>query len=412
MARRRGGPARRPGAVSRVLLAWELGGGLGHIRRMAPVAHGLKRDGHEVWVAVRHLSSAATEFTDGGVHLLQVPVPMTPVVRSTALSHADILQWGGWSDPGVLGAMVDAWREMIALVDPGVIVLDYAPTGLLAARSLGLPRAALGNGFGIPPRTHPLAPLQPWLPANAEAQAEAEEPVLSSVNAVLAGFGAAPLDVLADVFAADEQFLCTVPELDHFPGRSAARYWGPVANGGGGGVAPDWPDGDPDQRIFLYASASHPRFADLAAALRALDVPVLAYVRDAREAVIEAFAGPTFRFAGSPVDIFRAAGECRIAVCHGGHGTASAMILAGKPLVILPQQMEQVLLGYRLQRRGAVRVIDPRKGAADLAAAVRDVLENPAYAESAGRIAAAHPPGREGSAGAICARVEELLALS
>ena len=264
-AARRGSPAPRAGAVSRILLAWELGGGLGHIRRMAPVARALRQAGHEVWVAVRQLGRAGADLGDEDIHLLQVPVPLTPVIRATAVIHADILRWGGWADPVVLGAMVEAWRQMVALVDPGLMLLDHAPTGLLAARSLGLPRATLGTGFQTPPHAHPLPPLQPWLPADAEARAGAEAPILDSVNTVLARVGASPIEVLADVFAADEHFLCTVPELDHFPGRGAVRYWGPVSITGGG-PEPDWPDGDPDRRVFLYASASHPRFADLASA--------------------------------------------------------------------------------------------------------------------------------------------------
>ena len=47
-------PTNRPG-MSRIFIAWELGGGMGHIQRLYPVAKGLRARGHEVVFAVRDL---------------------------------------------------------------------------------------------------------------------------------------------------------------------------------------------------------------------------------------------------------------------------------------------------------------------------------------------------------------------
>ena len=44
--------------VARILFTWELGGGLGHLANMAPLAEGLAQAGHQVYVALRDLTSA------------------------------------------------------------------------------------------------------------------------------------------------------------------------------------------------------------------------------------------------------------------------------------------------------------------------------------------------------------------
>jgi hypothetical protein len=46
--------------MATVLFAWELGGGLGHLMQMLPLAWGLRRE-HRVVAVLRHLSPAAAE---------------------------------------------------------------------------------------------------------------------------------------------------------------------------------------------------------------------------------------------------------------------------------------------------------------------------------------------------------------
>ena len=47
-----------------VLLAWELGGGLGHFMNLRPLAEGLRRRGHRVVAALRDLSVARRFLAD------------------------------------------------------------------------------------------------------------------------------------------------------------------------------------------------------------------------------------------------------------------------------------------------------------------------------------------------------------
>ncbi|HXZ84940.1 MAG TPA: glycosyltransferase [Myxococcota bacterium] len=78
-------------------------------------------------------------------------------------------------------------------------------------------------------------------------------------------------------------------------------------------------------------------------------------------------------------------------VHHGGAGTTSAALRAGVPSLVLPFIADQRFWGERVAKLGAgPRPLSRRKlGAERLAAALRDLVENPRYAQGASQCAAA-----------------------
>ena len=82
-------------------------------------------------------------------------------------------------------------------------------------------------------------------------------------------------------------------------------------------------------------------------------------------------------------------GSCAAVVSHGGSGTLLGALAAGLPLVLLPQGADQFENAARCERAGAAVVLEPDEVTGDaVAAAVRLVLSEPAYAAAARRIAA------------------------
>jgi hypothetical protein len=219
------------------LIAWELGGGLGHLVQLAPLARGLARRGHGVFAAVRHLGRAG-EVLGPGAGLLAAPWGVAPPGRYVRppLSYAQLLHNVGWFDERELRGLCAAWRSLFALVRPDVVVFDHAPTALLAARGMGFGKVVIGSGFCVPPDEpgKPARSLRPWVRregAGPEALAAFERDVVARANGVLSGLGAPSIERVTQVYGeVDETFLVTVPELDHFEGRRGARYWGPVTS--------------------------------------------------------------------------------------------------------------------------------------------------------------------------------------
>jgi UDP:flavonoid glycosyltransferase YjiC (YdhE family) len=51
--------------------------------------------------------------------------------------------------------------------------------------------------------------------------------------------------------------------------------------------------------------------------------------------------------------------QADLVICHAGHGTLSAMLLAGRPLLLLPKQLEQLVLSVRLCEQHLAYFIPP-----------------------------------------------------
>lgn len=232
--------------MATVLFAWELGGGLGHLLQILPLAEGMSRRGHQVYVALRHLNAAAAAEVFGrcGVRFLQAPYspPAPPRVRPTH-GFAQLLANVGFGDDRELLALASAWRNLFRLVRPDLVVFDHSPSALLASRAGPSRRVLLGTGFFCPPDGRPFAPLRAGTRDDqGEAVLAAEDHVLANVNRLLSHWKLAPLDRLARLYAdVDDTFLTTFPELDHYGTRAGLRYRGPVNGSGGKPIA--WPGG-------------------------------------------------------------------------------------------------------------------------------------------------------------------------
>ena len=350
--------ARATGGGGTVLFCWELGGGLGHLMQMLPLARGLAERGHRVFVALRDLHKATGVFGGAGVSFLSAPHSDSPTAHHRRpASLAQMLANLGFGDSFELFAVACAWRNLFRMVGPDLVVFDHSPTALLASRGLECRRAVIGSGFCCPPDVSPMPVFRPEYAGKIDPEklAKFEGGILDCVNRLLAGWGEEPLDRLSQLYAdVDENFLTTFPELDHYPQRAeaGAMYWGPVVPGpDSGGEAPQWPDGK-GRRVFAYLK----KFANLPDVLDALadaGHPTIAYVEGATAALRRRHEPSMLHFAGGPLDLARVGEECDAAVLNGGHGVTAEMLLAGKPILQIPLALEQRLTADGVARMGA-----------------------------------------------------------
>jgi UDP:flavonoid glycosyltransferase YjiC (YdhE family) len=396
--------------MSTIVLAWELGAGYGHLGRLLPVAAALVRRGHRPIFIVRDLFRAQTVLGGRGFTILQAPVWLgpTPDDLDRVPSYAGTLLQQGYHRSVALAGLLSAWRRLLAWLQPDLVLIDHAPTAALAARSLGLTAALIGVGYGSPPRTTPLPAFDSRLGVSAERLLAAEANILQVINATLEPLGAAPLGRLAELLDMAEDFLCSFAELDHFGPRADRHYWGPLETSFGTG-RPTWPAGE-GSRVFAFLDAGYAGFAALAAALRRLGLPTLAYARDLPSARAAELGGASLQFTDQPVDLAWALGQCDLAVSAASHGATAAALLAGRPLLLLPHQGEQAMIARRVAALGASLAIDvAAEPKADFAAPIRRLVDEPEFAARARQFAADHAAfDAAAAAEAVAARCEEL----
>jgi len=372
--------------MANVLLAWELGAGLGHLATLAPLVKGLCSRGHRVFAALRDLSRAEGMFPGCDVSFLQAPFHSRRDGRriDPLRSFAHIMFCNGFADIGELRAMVAAWRNLLEFVGPDLVVFDHSPTALLAARGLDTRRALIGTGFCSPPDISPWPDFRPWLPDDSERLLQAEMRVLDNANRVLESFGQPLLQRLGQLYGeVDENFLMTLSELDAYPDRTGGRYWGVWPNAGG--KAPEWPEGR-GKRVFAYLKQFE-ALPQLFALLNELKCPTIIYGDGINPKLRQRAQSATLRIETDRLDLDRAAAECGLAILNGTHGTTATMLLAGKPMLQIPLFLEQGLNSRAVERLGAGLKAEPNRPE-QIAVRLMRLMDSPQYAEAAKQFAA------------------------
>ena len=336
-----------------VLAAWELGGNWGHVARDLPVLRRLQAQGHDVRYGVRDATIAASLCASIGIHCVTAPhgAAIRRMPRGLA-GYGAILFADGLNDAAMLEGRLAGWMRLFAEHRIDVLLADYAPSALLAARVAGIPSVAVGSGFEIPPDAAELPSFLADADRDAPARRFSEDLVLFNVNRVLRALGAAPLERLAQVFQGARNVLTTVAELDHCGARADATYAGPLQDLPGG-VAANW-KGTTGPRVLVYLRGTGSIVDLVLQALEKIDAEVIAVLpevgrRPDVRAEIQVFRQPV-RFNGLL--------ESADLVIAAGIGTVTTALLAGVPVLMLPANAEQAMLARRVTQTGAGMSVD------------------------------------------------------
>ncbi len=393
-----------------ILFTWELGSGLGHMANLCPLVERLIGEGQQVAVALRNLALGRKFFPDRRVRLLQAPCK---VERRDAfeepLTYAELLLNVGFGNASELASLTDAWLSLFDYLRPQLIVCDHSPTALLAARATTARRAILGTGFFCPVDQTPLPNLRSWVSVDPDVLCQNELRALTNMNDVLAGLGLPALDRATQMFhEVDETFLLTFAELDNYPGaRQNPRYWGTWTLSAG--VAPPWPSGA-GSKIFAYLKP-FPALGELLSALVDSQQPTLIVVDGIQHSWQDKYATPLVHFSEVPVNLELARRQCDVAVMNGNPGTATALLLAGKPTLQIPLQLEQALFTQAILRTGAATAAGPTDAAA-MRPRLAALVSQDGYREAAQRFAAKYGDfDPQAAIAAVASRMAELAAL-
>jgi UDP-N-acetylglucosamine:LPS N-acetylglucosamine transferase len=415
--------------MARILMAWELGGGMGHVVPLSQLAQELIDRGHSIDFVLRDLAGASDGLGDLAHHrqvrLWQAPI-WTAQLQGVAppSSYAELLFHAGYLDARRLLSLVQAWRNLLEAIQPQLLLADHAPTALLAARTQGataMATAVIGTGFFIPPAVAPMPSFREWERADPARLAQTEARALATCNAVLARFDAAPLAALHQLLAADQQFLLTWPELDHYGagpdgsyGRQEADYWGPLPAREQGGAAA-WPitpaGADSRPRLFAYLKGEYGAVERVLQCLRDGPWLSLVHVTGLRPEMRQRYSQANLSFSNGPVAMTEALSQAQAVLCHAGSGTVCTALQAGVPVLMLPMHAEQLLFARRVSAAQAGQYVLEADLAQQLPAALKQALLAGAWRAGAQALAARHGSTQAGDVvSRVALRCEALMA--
>jgi len=390
---------------------WEGGG---HVQPMLLVARDLAARGH----AVLALSDPCNA-TDAAA--LDVPFrPWTTAPFQTGKTREDdrlkdheadnplaVIQ--RLLDRVMAGPALAYAQDTLAAIDtfgPDVVVTQELLLGVMVgAESRGIPLALLtANIWSLP--TLPGAPPfgAGMLPASTDEERGMHAMVsqmsrgffqagLPDLNAARAAMGLPPLgDLFAQLDAAKAILLATSRAFDFAPEPLPApfSYVGPYM------ADPTWvepfspPTGDAPLIVASFSTLYQAQEAALRSVIAALGaLPVRGVVTTGPTIDPTQFAAPdnvTVVRSASHAELLKTAA---VYVSHAGHGSALRPLMAGVPLLCLPMGRDQNDNAARITHRGAGLTLPADASAETIAAAVRRLLDEPAFKTAAETLGAA-----------------------
>ncbi len=384
-----------------ILMGWELGGGLGHVKPLLAVARHLRDHGHRPVFALSNVVEPAFLLREEGFSFLLAPRWRPPRHwrrQPRTAGFADILATMGFNDRDSIHAVVTAWDALIGRLRPKLAVADFAPGLCLAARGR-IPLVAIGTGFCLPPsEMETFPPLQEKVKPVVR-----QEDLLAAVNAVQKVRGAPSLPRLPALFEAEGQFVYTFPILDPYAAFRARPADGPFESLPG----PAPPPAEP--HVFVYYGMELPEVKPLMEGLARAGLPATVYLRGAPPAMLRRLERPGIRMLDSPAPFEEVLPRCSVVVHYGGLGTVAACLSVGRPQVCLARRLERRLSASVLTKHRVGYVKLGEFTAGDFASVLRKAAKNATLAKNAAALAAdlARAPRRD----VLGAIVERCLAL-
>ena len=326
----------------RLLYAWELGGGRGHVVHLATVAAALRRRG---WTG-----SAAL----GGIDHAHELAPYCDVIRrgpklpfhsdrGGSTHYGDYLGCYHFDDEQIIAAAIDSWRRLIESNGPDAVVADHAPCAVLAARSLGVPAVRIGVPATMPP-SH-IDSFPPFLSDDRQPAFD-EKTILDAVNSAMGRYKLEPASALPAVLRADDEVLATVGLLDRYREQRIRDSVPPVTGA--------WVEPGERRReeVFVYLATSDRQDPVILTAIASLGLQARVVIAGNPELGVAIAGSRNAIVERQPLLPGEIARRACVLVHSGNHGLSCLGLRAGLPQVTLSATSEHVFDGRQIAAAG------------------------------------------------------------
>ncbi|MGB4115662.1 MAG: hypothetical protein WBK51_03840 [Polaromonas sp.] len=334
----------------KLLLATEANEGMGHIAPWAAFVDLAMQEGIQV-----HMAAPNTAQLDRflgrylGMNVWQAPILRFVVQQGQASpkSWPELLVSLGYGDSDCLTGAVKAWVNILKSLAPDVVLADYAPALMIAAKACGIRLLEIGSGFCVPPLLKEVCSF-PGARANSPAvTANVTNQLVSSFGTALQAVGCSTaMNSFGELALWPEKRIVTSPpELDHYGARDDVLHIGFLSSHNQG-VSIKLAQQENTTVVVGYLKAATPGLEALIADLREASVSAFLVIPDCNEKMANTQEGVTIT--RELVDLPSALKQADIYLSNGGlHGVGQALRANCWPVVV-PMQAEQVAMARRI----------------------------------------------------------------
>ena len=336
-----------------VLIAWEIGGNLGHLGRLLPIATELIASGYRVTFAVPEGAQARQWLQERNWSVVDIPACVNRSNSTQVAScHADWFLQTGFGDILATVNRLALWAKQMSELKPDLILLDYAPFVTYAAHALSIDYFVLGTGFCVPPQFDKPTYFRPWDNAACKTADERHQKLVDSFAKLRTNFAGDGALSFADLFGPSRIKMCTYAELDHFPNRGdITAYFGATWSDFGDDQSVEFSDRSSDKALCYFNGGEQIYIATLRV-LRKLNFEVIVIAPKLRAEAVAALSEQNLKILTKPMNLEKLFSRADLLVSHGGLGFAARAIALKKKLFLLPMYAEQLLLARRLVDQG------------------------------------------------------------
>lgn len=349
--------------MARILLCWELGTDYQHLLSLQSVASFYLSKGHQVWVAGRDVAKLKRIFSNLAIKIVAAPFTDSGaeigLEKQAPRSYADFLRRCGYHHSDSLTGLVDAWSNLFSFIQPDLLLLEHAPTALLAARGYedknnAIVRIAIGMPFSVPDDNRPAGVFFPGDLAKQDTVLY-EEDVVKVINKVCIEQSMPRINNLAHLFSDIQQSIFqTHSELDHYGYRSARQREKTCYVGG---RAPEFSESAifphfKGPKIFCHVKASA-ETPVLLKTLQAIECSAIVLAEGLPDSILRAHQSRHILYIHQPVNIQDVLAKASFAILNGGINPVSLFLRAGIPVALFPLHIEQFLMAKRVEALNA-----------------------------------------------------------
>lgn len=333
-----------------------LSGGFGPAAQAFPVLKELKQDGFDI---VCHSRSAKPLVLQSGFSFADIPAVDLPsdVTPKGAVSWDLDHYWSryGYLDEAFVEALVTNYLEVIASSEPDLILSQFSPPTVIAAKKLGIPLISITQSCIHPKGKH--GRLSWWETPPAEYPK-----VISTVNRVMKKHGLDEIERMEDLNQGDLTIVPSFPEFDPIESYDV-RYIGPL-------LWEDEPSEEarehrPDVFVYtgnLYDSAGASGLTILMNVVRAFrdtsfNVLISTGLNQDLTEVPDDL--PDHITVTDWVPASAITRRCGLMIHHGGHGSCMLGLMNAVPSIVIPTVSEREYNARQLKELEGCSMIKP-----------------------------------------------------
>ncbi len=390
--------------MARILFGWDNGLGTGYIDRLLLVARAMAGEGHEPVFAIRDLITPAQRLKDVAWPVMQSPIPVglidpiSPVFKPG--SFGDLLAVANFNNEVELTRLMRAFDLLLHMINPDLIVGEYAP--LLALAAYGrIPMLTMGHGYLMPPANLAQFPVFDY----ARTPFAPQEAMLEIVQNVQRARGAPVAPSLPAAIGGNASYVTAYSATDPYAQLRSVQAVGPLEN-----YTPLPPPAAP--RFYAYLAADYRPLRQVINAIVAARLPGSIYIKritaPLRQFLVE--RGVDVLDAAPPLE--QAVAQASFIIHHGGIATTCAALGIGRPQMFWSQVADQSVTTNAVNQLGVADVTGIRyANSTDAAQGMQHLASDQARITRAQEVAAQlHAAGEGNSLGKVLEGARRLLA--